>query len=179
MPIFGMCRRLPHFSLDRRRTTRERFKELIGEVLSQGISPHRLALTVALGIIIGILPAFWGATLICALIAFFLRLNQAVIQVANYLAYPLQIALCLPFYRIGAKIFTWGPSFSNKALFPWLPKNWPGNILLFIVASLKAICAWLIIAPLAGILLYPLLLRIFNRIPHIVRNGNVPRDHCK
>jgi uncharacterized protein (DUF2062 family) len=153
---------------------RERFKDLISKALSQGISPHQLALTVALGVIIGVLPAVWGSTLICAIIAFLLRLNQTVIQAANYLAYPIQIALYVPFYRIGAKIFPWGPSFSNKALFQGFRNEWSENFLIFIVASLKAISAWLIISPLAAILLYIPLWVIFNRIPRIVRNSNVP-----
>ena len=144
---------------------RERFNELISKALSQGISPRQLALTVAIGVIIGVLPVVWGSTLLCVIIAFFLRLNQAVIQAANYLAYPIQIALYVPFYRIGAKIFPWGPSFYQKAHYSGLQNQWSENIIVFILATLKAIFAWLIIAPLAAILLYLILWVIFNRIP--------------
>lgn len=171
-PVFGTRRAVPHPAPERRRSMLERFKQPVSKALSQGISPHQLALTVALGVIIGVLPVVWGSTLICALTAFSLRLNQAVIQAANYLAYPVQIALYVPFYRIGAKIFPWGPSFSNKALFSGLRNEWSENILIFIVATLKAVSAWLIIAPLAAILLYLILWVIFNRIPRFVRKGN-------
>ncbi len=144
---------------------RGRFKELIGKALSQGISPHQLALTIALGVIIGILPVVWGSTLLCAFLAFFLRLNQVVIQTANYLSYPIQIALFVPFYRMGARFFPWGPSFSRAALLDGFRKGWSGNISLLIVATLKAISAWLIIAPASAILLYLILRLIFTRMP--------------
>ena len=144
---------------------RGRFKELIGKALSQGISPNQLAFTIALGVIIGVVPIVWGSTLLCAFLAFFLRLNQAVIQAANYLAYPVQIALFVPFYRMGAKFFPWGPSLSTEALLHGLRKNWSGNISLIIVATLKALSAWLIIAPASAILLYLILRLIFNRMP--------------
>ena len=34
-----------------------------------------------------------------------MRLNQPLIQLVNYLAYPLQIALLIPFYRAGERLF--------------------------------------------------------------------------
>jgi uncharacterized protein (DUF2062 family) len=173
-PIVGMRRAVSHFSPERRRTMHKRFKDVISKVLSQGISPHQLALTIALGVIIGVIPVVWGSTLLCALIAFFLRLNQAVIQAANYLTYPIQIVLYVPFYRMGAKIFPWGSSFSNKALFAGIRNEWSNKILIFIVANLKAVSAWLIIAPSAAILLYLILWVIFSRIPRFCPERQSP-----
>src|SRR5260370_41162085 len=109
---------------------RGRIKELIKKVAVQGISPHELALTIALGVAIGIIPIVLGATFICAGLAYFFRLNQPGIQAANYLAYPLQLALFLPFYRLGARIFPWGSSLSVEL-----------NIFHMAVATLKAIRA--------------------------------------
>jgi uncharacterized protein (DUF2062 family) len=156
---------------ERRRIMRGRFKELIRKALSQGISPHQLALTIALGVTIGVIPVVWGSTLLCVFLAFFFRLNQAVIQAANYLAYPLQIALFVPFYRIGAKIFPWGPSLSGEALLRGLQKGWSENISHIVIATLKAISAWLIMAPASAILLYLILLLIFTRMPRFNRKN--------
>lgn len=142
-----------------------RFKELIGKALPQGISPHQLALTITLGVIIGILPVAWGSTLLCALLAFFLRLNQAVIQAVNYLSYPVQIALFVPFYLMGAKFFPWGPSLSREALLGGFRKGWQENISLMITATLKAISAWLIITPAFAITLYLILRLLLDRMP--------------
>jgi len=76
--------------------------------LSQGISPERLALTLALGFAIGCLPMIGIPTALCLLIALGLRLNVPAIQAANYAAMPLQIALIFPFVRLGGWMFAPG-----------------------------------------------------------------------
>lgn len=139
-----------------------RFWALLGNLLTEGISPRKLALTVALGLVIGVLPLIWGSTLLCALLAYLLRLNQAGIQATNYLAYPLQIALFIPFYRMGAHIFPWGPSVSGEVIS--LKTDWIGGFPLLINATLKALAAWFVIAPPAAILVYFLVLPVFSRI---------------
>lgn len=73
--------------------------------LKQGITPEKIALTLALGAVIGIFPILGATTLLCALAGFWLRLNQPVIQLVNYFVYPLQIALLLPYYRAGETLF--------------------------------------------------------------------------
>src|ERR1700692_2676016 len=72
--------------------------------LRQGISPPRLALTLALGFVIGCIPLIGLPTGLCALIALAFRLNQPAIQAANYAAMPFQIALIVPFVRLGEKL---------------------------------------------------------------------------
>src|SRR5271157_6385026 len=76
--------------------------------LSQGISPQRLALTLALGFAIGCIPMLGVATALCILVSFALRLNFPAIQAANWLAMPLQMLLIVPFMRLGGRIFTFG-----------------------------------------------------------------------
>ena len=144
-----------------------RFGEIIRNSLTQGISPRKLALTVVLGIIVGILPIVWGSTLVCVILAFMLGLNHAAIQAANYLAYPLQIALFLPFHHLGARIFPWGPSFSIEALLKGFRQDFAGSIALILLATLKALAAWLLTAPALAVLLYLLLLTIFTRMVRV------------
>jgi uncharacterized protein (DUF2062 family) len=74
--------------------------------LSQGVSPRRLALTLALGLAIGCNPVFGISTLVCAALAFGLRLNLPAIQAANYAVMPLQFLLIVPFVRLGGWLFT-------------------------------------------------------------------------
>ena len=83
-------------------------REKVVSWLSQGISPERLALTLALGFAIGCLPMIGIPTALCMLIALGLRLNVPAIQAANYAAMPLQIALIFPFVRLGGWMFTSG-----------------------------------------------------------------------
>jgi len=78
--------------------------------LRQGISPRRLALTLALGFAIGCIPVVGIPTVLCAGLALALKLNLPAIQAANYVVMPLQIALIVPFVRLGGWLFTFGPS---------------------------------------------------------------------
>lgn len=73
--------------------------------LRQGITPREIALTLALGAVLGIFPILGATTALCAIAAVRLRLNQPVIQLVNYLAYPLQLVLLIPFYRAGERLF--------------------------------------------------------------------------
>jgi uncharacterized protein (DUF2062 family) len=78
--------------------------------LSQGTSPRRLALTLALGFAVGCIPVVGIPTLLCAGLALALRLNLPAIQAANYAAMPLQLALIVPFVRMGGWIVTGQPA---------------------------------------------------------------------
>jgi uncharacterized protein (DUF2062 family) len=73
--------------------------------LRQGISPRRLALTLALGFAIGCIPVVGIPTILCAALAQAMRLNQPAIQAANYAAMPLQLFLIVPFVRMGEWFF--------------------------------------------------------------------------
>ena len=142
-----------------------KFAKLVKACLVQGMSPRRLALTLALGAAVGMLPVIWGSTLLCALLAFRLKLNQAIIQAANYLVYPVQIALFIPFYRLGARMFPWGPAVSVDVIRRRFAQDWTGDIQLLVVATLKALAAWLIVAPPLVALLYVLVFMILRRLP--------------
>ena len=69
--------------------------------LKQGMSPKKLAVTIALGLLIGILPVPGTTTILCAGIALILKLNMAAIQLINYFVYPLQFFMFVPFVSTG------------------------------------------------------------------------------
>lgn len=148
--------------------------KLFKRILILDSSPQKLALTVAIGLMVGILPLVWGGTLICVLFACLFRLNQAGIQAANYLAYPLQIALIVPFYRLGAKIFPWKPAVSQKAVTYSIDSGIGAGIMQVAVATLKAVGVWLIVAPPMACLLYLCLLPAFKRL--LARRNHVAEE---
>ena len=80
---------------------RRRVVTPIVDQLKQGITPEKIALTIALGLLISVFPIIGATTLLCGVVAYVLRLNQPIIQIINYLAYPLQLVLLIPFYRAG------------------------------------------------------------------------------
>ncbi len=84
------------------------FKEKISlpliNILKQGLSPVKLVLVIALGMTLSVFPVLGTTTLLCTLAALLLHLNLPAIQVANYMAFPLQISLFFPFLEIGKTI---------------------------------------------------------------------------
>lgn len=130
--------------------------------LRQGISPHRLALTLALGFAIGCLPVIGIPTALCLLVALALRLNLPAIQAANYAAMPLQFALILPFVRLGGHIFTTSASPAS------LPSLQMAHLAFFRTSgtlAVQALGAWLLVAAPAVALLTLLLTLVLRRIP--------------
>ena len=144
---------------------RRKFSKLIKNLFVQGVSPRKLALTISLGIFIGTVPIVWGATLICVVLAVVFKLNQPGIQAANYLVYPLQIALIVPFYRLGAGMFPWGPSISPDIFSQGIKNALMGNFIPMAAATLKALAAWFLIAAPLAIVLFFLLWTVFARMP--------------
>jgi len=144
---------------------RRKFGNLIKNIFVQGVSPQKLALTISLGIFIGTVPILWGSTLICAVLAVLFRLNHPSIQASNYLAYPMQLALIIPFYRMGAGVFPWGPSVSLDIFSIGIKNEWMGNFVPIVAATLKALAAWFLIASPLAVVLYFLLWTIFARMP--------------
>jgi uncharacterized protein (DUF2062 family) len=75
------------------------------EQLTQGLSPDTIALTVAVGLCIAVIPIIGVTTALSFLAAWALRLNQPIIQAINWTSYPLQLLMIVPFIRLGERLF--------------------------------------------------------------------------
>ena len=134
--------------------------------LTQGVSPSRLALALSLGLVVGVVPVLGVTTALCALLAVALRLNQPAIQLANYLAYPLQLILFIPAFQAGAWLFGRPPiAFSVGQLQAELAADALGTIARYFIDNLRALAAWGLLAPLLCGLLYLLLRAALSRLP--------------
>jgi len=146
--------------------TRDSIKRKLALWLRQGISPRRLALTLALGFAIGCIPVVGVTTAMCLLVASCLRLNFPAIQAANWAAMPLQVALIVPFVRLGGRLFGFGsghavqmgallhePTFAMISSLCWLTG--------------QALLAWMIIAIPAVALMTAALTLLLRRVPAI------------
>jgi uncharacterized protein (DUF2062 family) len=132
--------------------------------LSQGISPRRLALTLALGFAIGCIPVIGVPTVLCLGLALALRLNLPAIQAANYVVMPLQLLLIAPFVRLGAWLI------SAKPVGVLTPHALPHFSTLNLAARMggmagEALLAWLLVAVPAVALLTATLTLMLRRIP--------------
>lgn len=83
---------------------RRRLLDPMAALLRQGLSPQGLAWSLAVGLALGVNPVLGTSTLLCAGAGFSFRLNQPALQLANYLAYPLQLLLLIPFIRVGERL---------------------------------------------------------------------------
>ena len=133
--------------------------------LAQGLSSRELALTLALGITLGTIPVIGITTIACTLAALALKLNLPVIQLVNYVAYPLQLALIVPYFYLGNFIFSAQRTFDSAMLENILSAGqYKETFMLLIDSTIYAVGAWLIMSPILFAILYigskPVLLRI-------------------
>ena len=140
-------------------------REPLVRELRQGATPEGLAGSVAAGAALGILPFLGLTTLACLAAGKLLRLNHVALQVANYLVYPLQLALLVPFVRLGERL-------TGSAALPIEPSvilarfsESPSAFLAeFGIAGLHGLLGWILLAPAAGWVLRAALLPVFRRI---------------
>jgi uncharacterized protein (DUF2062 family) len=56
-------------------------------LLTQGITPEKIALSLAFGIMLGVFPVMGTTTVLCLIAALLFRLNLAAVQFVNFLVY--------------------------------------------------------------------------------------------
>lgn len=132
--------------------------------LRQGISPRKLALTLALGFAIGCIPVVGIPTVLCAALALALRLNLPAIQAANYVAMPLQLILIVPFVRLGGWLFASG---SQKGLTVGQMLRVSPSALATQMGAMAghALVGWVVVAGPAVALITVTLTGMFRRFP--------------
>jgi uncharacterized protein (DUF2062 family) len=122
-------------------------KSQLTACLLAGISPQRLALTLALGFAIGCFPVIGIPTALCTVVAIALGLNMPAMQVANYVAMPIQLTLILPFVRLGGWMFSSGQKYTLSGV------------------AMHTLAAWLVLAGPTVFLMTLALTPVLQRIP--------------
>jgi uncharacterized protein (DUF2062 family) len=132
-------------------------------LLRRGISPRRLALSVALGVVIGNIPILGVSTIICAAIALVFRLNLAAIQIAQAAVAPSQILLIIPFIRLGEWMLRVPRQpVSIKAALALMAQGVGHAVVVLGDSLLHAGLAWAAVAPAAVLLVYGILTPVFE-----------------
>lgn len=158
--------------------TRKLIRPLL-EILRQGVTPEKLALSVALGVVIGVIPLLGWSSALCALIALIWGLNVPAIQLVNYFLYPAQIALLIPFFRLGEKLFRARHlPLSVPKIYGFAHANLWGAVKLLWTTTWHAIVVWALIAPFVAVLLYFLLEPAFRRVLEHV-HGPLPATNVR
>ena len=131
---------------------------LIVALLSEGMTPHKIALTLALGMMLGATPVLGTTTILCALAAVVFRLNLPLIQAVNFLVYPLQLLLLIPFMQAGQWIFHQPPlPFTYAQLVALLHAGFRHALEILWIYSLHGLVAWLILGGAGALIIYAIL----------------------
>lgn len=138
-------------------------------LLRMGATPRSLAWSIAAGLLIGINPLVGTTTLLCLGAAFSFRLNLVASQIANHAMFPVELALVIPFIRLGSRVFHTPEMPLSPRVFlhaartaPWpLTRQvwlWEWHALV-LWAAISAIAA-----PLIALALTPVLGRLLARV---------------
>jgi uncharacterized protein (DUF2062 family) len=75
------------------------------QLLRGGVTPRRMAWSLALGMAIGINPSVGVTTLLVVLLAWVFGLNQVASQIGTHVVAPLHVVLFVPFIQLGVFLF--------------------------------------------------------------------------
>lgn len=138
-------------------------------LLRMGATPRSLAWSIAAGLLIGINPFIGTTTVLCLVAAFCFRLNLVASQIANHMMFPLELALVIPFIRLGERVFgtstmplSPGSFFHAARTQPlWLTRQvWSWEWHAFVLWAALATIAM----PLIALALTPVLRHLLKRI---------------
>ena len=130
-----------------------------------GMTPEQLALSIGLGVALGMVPALGMATLLCTMTALLFRLNLPAIQLTNILVYPLQLALLIPFLHAGEWLFgSESLNLSVDFIQRMMKENLWKTVINLWTATMRAVVVWLLIAPVVVALVYLILTPILRKL---------------
>jgi uncharacterized protein (DUF2062 family) len=133
--------------------------------LTQGITPEKMALTLAVGSACAVFPILGTTTILCLVVGIIMRLNQVAIQIVNLLCWPLHFALIFVYLRIGAWIFRIPRvHVTIRQLNDQFWEHPTETLERFKQAAFHAIVAWAIFAAVWSTLIYCLTLPVLREI---------------
>ncbi len=166
---------LPHGGADGDHGWRRRVLDLLLTQLRQGISAEKIALTLAIGLILGMFPILGSTTALCVLAGLWLKLNQPIMQLANWLAWPLQIPGIYLFVRVGEWLTRSPPlHFSIAGLIQQFRAAPLQFLQQFGMTGLRGVLGWMLIAPAVAAAVYVTLLPPLRRLARL-RGPGAPR----
>jgi uncharacterized protein (DUF2062 family) len=150
--------------------TRESFfrRKLINpimDLLKAGITPEKLAITIALAAVIGVIPAIGVATILGTLLASRFKLNAPVMLLISYFMNPVQVLIAFPLIKLGIYLFGGAKLHYNfDQMLALVKKDWLTALDKLWVANLLGIAAWALLAVPAVIGIYYATLPLFRKV---------------
>jgi hypothetical protein len=157
---------------------RRRFANPLRSLLINGPPSRRLAWALALGAAIGLMPLPWGTSVLCLVAALVLRLSPVAVQLANYVVYPLQLLLFLPYVYLGKIWFGGVPALEAEGLSRQMVMAHPfGALASLAAANGAALAAWGVTAVGLTPLFYALAKRFLETVS--VATSSRPREEAE
>ena len=123
--------------------------------LTQGVSPEKIALTLALGSALALFPILGTTTLLCLAAGVVLSLNQPILQAINVLCGFIWIPLLVVFVHLGDVLTGSSSSHVNASTMFALLRQHPAQFFQqFGATALHGILGWTVTAPLWVPLVY-------------------------
>ena len=140
--------------------------------LTQGITPQKIALTIAVGSAVALFPILGTTTLLCFLVGIALRLNQPIIQLINQALWPLHVPVIFLCVRLGERLFRVPHAHFSIRQMNRLLWDHPGQFFeKFGTTAVHATVAWALLAPVYIGVVYAVSLPITRSIYRIKREA--------
>lgn len=139
-------------------------------LLTQGVTPEKLASAIAWGFVCSLFPFLGLTTGLNALVGFWRKLNQPLLQALNYALSPLHLVMILVYVRVGEWLWrAQGDHFSVVEMLSSFKKLSIGAFLhKFAWAGAHALTAWALTAPLLFVLIYYPARAALRRLSHLL-----------
>lgn len=123
--------------------------------LTQGLTPEKIALTIAIGSSIAMFPLLGTTTIICLIIGVFMKLNQPIIQAVNYACTPIHIPFIFYSFKWGEQLFGAEHSRLEMRVMRRLLLEDPLQFARdYSLTAVHAIVVWAILVPFWGVAVY-------------------------
>jgi hypothetical protein len=141
------------------------------ELLRQGVTPEELALSIAIGTVLGVSPILGLTTALAFLICYLFGLNPVAMQLMNYVMYPFQLLLLIPFIRAGEMLFHEAHLRLTAAqIEQMMHRDFTFALRILWTAIWHAVTVWALVAPVAAFILYVVLTPVLR---HAVKTLHV------
>lgn len=144
--------------------------------LTQGVTPDKIAATLAVGTACSLFPFLGFTTGLNLAVGTWLRMNHPILQLVNYLLTPIHLAMILVYVRVGETIWRSGSEpFSVGDVITTFREASIGEFLArFGWAGVHAFTAWIISVPIIIALLYYPLRPVLRRFAQKSTSGRTP-----
>ncbi|MCW3788231.1 DUF2062 domain-containing protein [Plebeiibacterium sediminum] len=126
------------------------------ELLSAELSIHKIALSFAIGIVLGTIPFFLGVNIYLSIFfAWRLKLNHVLVQLITNVVYPLQLLLFIPFIKYGTLLLSNDEIyFSTSYILALFKENTLGAIVVLGAWNIYGLLLWIITSLISIPVLY-------------------------